>query len=68
MKPIIRAGSVLHNGFETPNNAKKFTIKSGQECTLRGLRNENNKWIATIFVFDTGIFKEVDYNIIEKYL
>lgn len=70
MKQILnpRAGSYIYKGYETPIVNKIFTIKSGQECTLRGVLKENNKFFARIFVFDSGEEKIIDFSLIEKYL
>lgn len=48
--------------------AKYFKSKSGRECYLSGVKRENNIWTATIRFTDTMEFKQVPFNIIEKYL
>lgn len=63
-----RAGSYIYKGVEVPINAKLFTIKSGQECYMAGLKVEGIKYIARIFVFELQKSIEVDYDKIEKYL
>lgn len=64
MKQKCRSGSKIYRGFETPESMKIFKIKSGQECTLRGVFND----MATIFIFDTGKFVNIKFNSVVKYL
>lgn len=64
----MRAGNYLYNGVETPINSIIFKIKSGQTCRLVGHHQENYKWFATIYIYDTNEYKTIDYGKIEKYI
>lgn len=63
-----RAGNGFYKGVEIPLSAKIFTIKSGQECYLSGITNDNGIWKASVFVIDNLKFVERTYSEIEKYL
>lgn len=45
-----------------------FKSKTGRECYLSGIFNDEGTWKASVRYIDTGEIVEVNYNIIEKYL
>lgn len=50
------------------NKPKTFISKSGRECYLSGVKNDNGVWKASVRYIDTGEITEVKYELIEKYL
>lgn len=64
----MRCGSYLFRGVETPIGSKMFKNKLGHDCRLSGSILKDNIWFASIYVYDTKEFVEIEFNIIEKYL
>jgi len=51
-----------------PNNAKTCIDKNGNAFYVSGVKNDNGIWSAVVRYIKTGEFKNVSYNLIEKYL
>ena len=46
-----------------------FIIANGNKCHLSGISNDPIRgWIATIYNYNTKLFFERSYNLVEKYL
>jgi hypothetical protein len=58
----------MYRGVSVPEGVKTFRIKSGQECYLSALRNDNGQFIALVYVFEVAKFVERNFKEIEKYL
>ena len=64
----MRAGCKMHNGKEIPDKAKVFKSKSGKDCYVSGLRNDNGVWIASVMYIDEQKISDVNYDNIKKYI
>lgn len=46
-----RAGNMLYNGYEIPQQAKISKDKFGEECYLSGVQIKDGVWLATVCYF-----------------
>lgn len=64
----MRCGNYIFRGEETPIGSKMFKNKLGHDCRLAGSTLKGNIWFASIYIYDTKEFIEIEFNKIEKYI
>lgn len=64
----MRCGNYLFREEETPIGSKMFKNKLEHDCRLAGSFLKDNIWFASIYVYDTKKFIEIEFNKIEKYI